>query len=130
MADTPFGITFSKVVNLLTAVFLFIAAAFISMIALYAFMTGRQTAGAPASSLLGGLTALFLAGLAIVPAILILFLNKKIKEGAPAARAWQIILSCFGLFGFPVGTLLHGGILYFFLFEPKTKAFFETPTQK
>lgn len=46
-----------------------------------------------------------------------------LKNGAKPAWIIQIIISCLGLTGFPVGTLIHAYILSHW-FKPETKAWF------
>ena len=55
--------------------------------------------------------------------IFVVWLNRVLKKGAPAAWNGQIVLSIIGLFGFPVGTLINVYILSQW-FKPETKAWF------
>lgn len=47
----------------------------------------------------------------------------QLKRGASHAWSIQMILSCLGLFGFPLGTLIHGLVLSKW-FTRETKAWF------
>jgi hypothetical protein len=55
-----------------------------------------------------------------------LWMRKAIRQGVPAAWTVQIILSALGVFSFPIGTLIHGYVLFHW-FKPETKAWFQKP---
>jgi hypothetical protein len=52
-----------------------------------------------------------------------IWLNINLKRGTRAAWTGQIVLSAFGLLGFPVGTLIHRYVLSQW-FKPDVKAWF------
>ena len=51
------------------------------------------------------------------------WLRFALKKAVPAAWTVQLVLSCLGVLGFPIGTLIHGYILSQW-FKPETKAWF------
>lgn len=66
-----------------------------------------------------------IGGLIVVALIFAMFawLNRALKNGKPAAWTAQIVVSVFGLLGFPLGTAVHAYILSQW-FKPETKAWF------
>ncbi len=65
-------------------------------------------------------------GVAVLYGILLggdIWLNRALRTGNRAAWTGQIVLSCFGLLGFPLGTAIHAYILSQW-FKPETKAWF------
>ena len=66
-----------------------------------------------------------IGGLIFVALIFAMFvwLNRALKNGKPAAWTAQIVVSVFGLLGFPLGTAVHAYILSQW-FKPETKAWF------
>jgi hypothetical protein len=53
-----------------------------------------------------------------------IWMRNAIRNGEPIAWAVQIILSFLGLFGFPLGTIIHCYVLLNW-FKPETKAWFQ-----
>jgi hypothetical protein len=51
------------------------------------------------------------------------WLRGAMRKGLPIAWTVQIILSALGVFSFPLGTIIHGYILFHW-FKPETKAWF------
>jgi hypothetical protein len=60
----------------------------------------------------------------LVLGALSIFVGRGIRALRPWARTTAIVLSCIGLLGFPVGTVIHGYILYLLLSQ-KGKRIFE-----
>ena len=60
----------------------------------------------------------------VVLAVVSFLLGRGIRQLRPWARTTSIVLSCIGLLGFPVGTLINGYILYLML-SAKGKRIFE-----
>jgi tetratricopeptide (TPR) repeat protein len=67
-----------------------------------------------------------LVGLILATAILgvTIWLLWAVPRGHPAAFSVQLVVSALGLLGFPLGTILHGYILYCWL-KPETRAWFD-----
>lgn len=79
--------------------------------------------GAETSGLLIGLMVVYLA-----LGILLIATGRGVRRLQPWARTIAIVLSCIGLLGFPLGTLIHGYFLYLLL-SAKGKRIFEPDYQ-
>lgn len=71
----------------------------------YAAMTRLSESEGHAALLLGGAISVAMGALFLVMAW-------GLRRLRPWARSISTVVSCFGLFGFPFGTLIHGYILY------------------
>ena len=101
-------------------------------IAIPNFIKAAQAHGKTANPLLLLIIGLAFSAIGFVPAFLLLRLNKALAQLNKKARVWQILLSVFFFFlslfqGFKgvIGIVAEGMILYFLLFDPKTKAAFK-----
>ena len=59
-----------------------------------------------------------------IPLIILYSLNKKILLLDESARLYQIIVSCFFILCFPLGTILYALVLYHIYCDPETKKVF------
>jgi O-antigen/teichoic acid export membrane protein len=120
----PFGVKYARAINLVSIVLFILIALCLVAIAIPNFIRGAQEAGKepnPAVVIVFGLIAFTIV---LVPAFLLVILNKALLQLKETARVWQIILSCLFLLAFPLGTILYGVCLYFMLFDVKTKEVF------
>jgi hypothetical protein len=68
----------------------------------------------------------FAVGMVVFFGLLIAFqlwMLKGLRQGIKFCYYFQMVISILGLSGFPLGTLLHGYVLYLW-FQPETKAWF------
>ena len=122
--ELPFGIKYTKIINFISiAAFIFIGL-MLAAIAVPSFITAVQETGNKANPIIGMLVGLFAFSIALVPAILLVILNRALSQLKKRARIYQIILSCLGFLSVPIGTILHGAVLYFMFFDEKTKEAF------
>lgn len=125
----PFGLKYTKAVNLISVFLFVLIALLLATISFTNFVRAAQDAGRPVNLevlMVSGIAGLVTFGIFFLPALILILLNKGLSKRNKKARMWQIILSCFFLLGFPLGTVLYGISLYFMLFDSKTKAVFET----
>ena len=125
----PFGVKYTRVLNLIKAVVFIAAGLCFAAIAIPNFIKATQAHAKTANPLLLLIIGLTSSAIGFVPAFLLLRLNKALAQLNKKARVWQILLSVFFCFlsllrGFK-GFIAEGIILYFLLFDPKTKAAFE-----
>lgn len=57
----------------------------------------------------------------LLPVPLLLYSNRKILDQKRNVQFVQVLISLLLLFYFPIGTALHGIVLYYFLTDQKTK---------
>lgn len=120
----PFGIKLTRTVNLISIVLNFVIAVLLVMIAVPNFIRGAQQAGGQANPVILTVFGIVFFIICSIPAVLLIILNKALWNLKPMARVWQIVISLLLLLAFPVGTILNLAILYFMLFDKKTKEAF------
>lgn len=117
----PVGIQVARAANLIVIVLSIVVGILMAMIAVPNFIKAAQQAGKQANPILLIIVGLICVTLGSIPAMLLIMLNKKLKQLKKSARAWQIVVSCLMLLVFPLGTVLSIVVLYFMLFDKKTK---------
>jgi len=120
----PFGVQLARVINMITIAFNVVIALLLVAIAIPNFIRAAENAGKTSNPILLTVFAVIMFIAFCIPAILLIILNRALLRLKAIARVWQIVISCIFLFGFPVGTILNGIILYFMFFDKKTKAAF------
>lgn len=123
--EYPFGVRWIIIVNSLTAIGLIVLGIMCVVIYVPNFFQAAKDAGENPSELFLVLSSGVAALLGLIPAGLVILLNRQIKNLNSKARKWQILVSIFGLSLYvPFGTFLHLVTLGFVLFGKKTKAAF------
>jgi len=120
----PFGIKFTRAVNIVSIVFNFIISLCLVMIAIPNFIKAAQNVGKQANPILMLFLGVVIFSLFSLPAIILIFINKSLGLLKKKLKTWQIIFSIILLLVFPIGTILYGAILYFMLFDKQTKEAF------
>ncbi|MDP3142666.1 MAG: hypothetical protein Q8N14_01785 [Candidatus Omnitrophota bacterium] len=124
----PYGVKFARFVNLVTIV-VFTSISIGIIVKNYVELTHDTSKVARSVDIMIAGAAAFIV-FSIIPAILLIILNKKLSQLKPQARIWQIVVSCilFIFFPFPpVGVALYGPVIYFILFEKNTRKAFGLP---
>lgn len=122
--ELPIGVKVTIIINIVSMLLSILTGIFLVMIAVPNFIKAAQNAGTQASTailIFAGVLS-FLVG--VVPGIILFFINRGLRQLKASSRVWQIIMSCFLFLSFPAGTILNAVILYFMLFDSKTKAAF------
>jgi hypothetical protein len=120
----PFGVKYCRIVNLVTAAIFVVMGVLLAAIAVPNFIQAAQKAGKSPNPVLTVIVALPFFAIGALPAWGLLALNRGLSMLSQRAKAWQAVLSLIFLLGFPVGTLLHAGVLYFLFLDEETKAVF------
>jgi hypothetical protein len=111
----PFGIVLARIIDLIQVVICIAIVGLLAAIAIPNIAMGKPSANIT--------PVIFLLCVCVVFAAVFLWLFINLGKLNPAARRVQIIVSILGLFSFPLGTILHGLILYS-MFRPDTKQAF------
>lgn len=120
----PAGLIIVRIINIIGAIFSLILGILMAMIAVPNFIKAAQNAHQTANPILLIVVGLISVLLGSVPGMILLVLNKYLKLRKKSARIWQIVIACIMLLSFPIGTVLGIVVLYFMLFDKKTKEAF------
>lgn len=121
----PFGVKFTRIVNVVSIISNFIVSILLVMIAIPNFIKAAQHVGKQANPILMLILGLAIFLLFSIPAFVLIIINKLLGLLKQKAMIWQIALSIILLFVFPIGTILYGVVLYFMIFDKKTKEAFD-----
>ena len=122
----PVGIQIARALNFVVIIFSFVMGILMAMIAVPNFIQAAIKAGKHAHLVVLIIIGIISFAIGSIPAILLIFLNRSLKQLRKSARVWQIIVSCLMLLWFPIGTVLFLLVLYFLLFNTETKEAFVT----
>lgn len=122
----PVGVQIVRAINFVVIILSFMMGILMAMIAVPNFIRAAIKAGKHAHPIVLIIVGIISFAIGSIPAILLIFLNRSLKQLRKSARVWQIIVSCLMLLWFPIGTVLSLLVLYFLLFDRKTKETFET----
>ena len=120
----PVGIQIARITNILCIVMDLVIAILLTIIAVPNFIKGAEQGGGHPNPALVFLFGIVVFAISCIPMIFLIILNKKLKLRSSGARAAQIVMSFLCLFFFPIGTILSLLVLYFMLFDAKTKEAF------
>lgn len=120
--QVPFGLRYTRAVNL--TLLLIVGGIFLAAAIVPAYLRFVQK---PNHLLNASAVATIILGVGAVLAQLITILNRDLLLAKPKARRGQIFIGLILLAFFPFGTIFYAVVLYFMLFDQKTKRFFQHP---
>lgn len=117
----PIGIKFTRIANFINILLNMIIMLLLEAIAIPNIIKAAQDIGNQPNFTV----AVVIALVGFIPAVLLSIINKGLLKLNKKARICQIVISCVFLFYIPIGTVLNIPILYFMIFDKKTKEAFE-----
>jgi len=124
--ELPGGVKVTIRINYISMVLFTIGAIILTIGAVPQFRdTVQKTGGEEVSMIFVIMVGIAIFCFCLIPAIILFFLTKGISALNSKARIIQIIWSCLNLLLFPIGTVINGVILYFLIFDSKTKEAFK-----
>ena len=120
----PVGVKVTRIINFISIGLSALTGIFMAMVTVANFVKAAQNAGTQANFIVLLIAGLISVSIGFTPGIILIFINKGLKQLNKSARIGQIVVSFLLLLAFPWGTILNFVILWYMLFDKKTKEAF------